>query len=272
MNAPVRLGGPHLTAIGSGKGGTGKTLLATSLAHALAHEGERVLLLDADLGLSNTAIHLGLDHGGDLEGVLAGTASVADAVAPVMGGAAARGGFDLLAAQAGSGALANVSEAAANRLVAQLRGTKTYDRILLDLAAGVERATMAFAALADDALLILTPDPASLTDAYAFAKLYLRGTGGRIPLVLVNMAASESEARRTAEGLAATCRAFLKVAPGSLGSIPRDSHALQSVRRQSQLLTLHPQSPAAQAVVCAAKKLHACIGPSAAPAAAQNLR
>ena len=272
MNAPVRLGGPHLTAIGSGKGGTGKTLLATSLAHALAHEGERVLLLDADLGLSNAGIHLGLESAGDLEGVLAGASSIADAVVPVLGGIAARGGFDLLAAPAGSGALANASETMAKKLVAQLRAAKSYDRILLDLAAGVERATMAFAALSDDAVLVLTPDPASLTDAYAFAKLYLRETGGRVPLVLVNMASSEAEARRTGESLAATCRAFLKVVPGSLGSIPRDAHALQSVRRQAQLLTLHPQSPAALAVVSAARKLHARIGPGLAPVTAQGLR
>jgi flagellar biosynthesis protein FlhG len=272
MNALPRIAGPHLTAIGSGKGGTGKTLIAVSLAHALAHEGERVLLVDADLGLSNTAIHLGLESGGDLEGVVAGTACLADAAVPILGGTSTRGGFDLLAAPAGSGALANADAAMADRLMSQLRAARCYDRVLLDLAAGVDRNLMAFAAAADDTLLILTPDPASLTDAYAFSKLYLRSTGTRLPLVLVNMAASESEARRTAEALAATCRAFLKVVPPYLGSVPRDTRAVESVRRQCQLLTLYPQAPAACAVVAVAQKLHVRIGPGAAPVAVPSLR
>jgi hypothetical protein len=80
---------PRLTAIGSGKGGTGKTLIAVSLAHALSHEGERILLCDADLGLSNTSVHLGLESGGNLPGLLAKDCALRDATVPVLGGAAA---------------------------------------------------------------------------------------------------------------------------------------------------------------------------------------
>jgi flagellar biosynthesis protein FlhG len=144
--------------------------------------------------------------------------------------------------------------------------------VLLDLAAGVDKCAMAFAAAADDTLLILTPDPASLTDAYAFSKLYLRGTGTRLPLVLVNMAANETEARRTADALSATCQAFLKFVPSYLGAVPRDARALESVRRQCQLLTLYPQAPAARAVVSVAQKLHIRIGPGATPVAIPALR
>ena len=74
---------PHITAIGSGKGGTGKTLIAISLAHALAHRGERVLLCDADLGLSNTSVHLGIKEGGNLADLLAGKTSLKQAVVHV---------------------------------------------------------------------------------------------------------------------------------------------------------------------------------------------
>ncbi len=86
----------RLTAIGSGKGGTGKTLIAVSLAHALAHRGERVLLCDADLGLSNAGVHLGLSETGDLAGLLAGRKTLKDAVAHVASGP--RVSFDILAA------------------------------------------------------------------------------------------------------------------------------------------------------------------------------
>lgn len=264
MSFNAQFGKPHLTAIASGKGGTGKTLLATGLAHALAQEGERVLLCDADLGLSNASVHLGLDDCGDLPGFISGDAALTEAVAPVLGGADMRGGFDIIAAPSGSGAFANFGEAGAQTLMAKLKHAGSYDRVILDLSAGVDAAVMRFAASSDDVLLVFTPDPAALTDAYAFAKL-LKGMTNRLPQLLVNMAANEAEARRTAEALIATCNAFLKSAPPYLGAVPRDPGALDAVRRQAGLLTLYPQSPAAMAVAAAARKLHGRLRPGSAP-------
>lgn len=245
---------PRLTAIASGKGGTGKTVVATTLAAALAHEGERVLLCDADLGLSNTSVHLGLDSGGDIAGLLSGRLALSQAVVSVSGGAAMRGGFDLLAAPAGSGALANLDPRIAEKLVAKLRDARTYDRILLDLSAGVDATTLGFAARADETLLVLTADPASLTDAYALVKLLLR-MGGNLPSSLVNMAESEAEGRRTSDALAKTCRAFLKSAPAPIGVIPRDGHVATAIRQQRPLLATFPQSPAARAFEALARRL-----------------
>lgn len=261
MSFNTHLGKPHLTAIGSGKGGTGKTLIATSLAHAFAHEGERVLLCDADLGLSNTAVHLGLDDCGDLPGLIANECTLEESIAPVLGGASIRGGFDIIAAPSGSGVLANAGDAGAQRLIGKLKAAKNYDRVVLDLGAGVDAAVMRFAASADDVLLVLTPDPAALTDAYAFAKLLQRMTKNGTPQILVNMASSDAEARRTADALIATCKAFLKSTPDYLGSIPRDPHVLDAVRRQCQLLTLFPQSAASRAVQAIAHRLHATLRP-----------
>ncbi len=258
-------------AIGSGKGGTGKTLVAVSLAHALAHEGEKVLLCDADLGLSNTTVHLGLECGGDLAGVLAGRTPLDDAVVHAFGGINARGGFDVLAAPAGSGALADIDEDQAHRLVLTLRAASTYDRVLLDLGAGVDATTMHFAASCDHALLVLTPDPASLADAYAFAKL-LKRRGAKLPLVVVNMAANDAEARRTSGALGNTCQAFLGAVPEYLGGIPRDPHVSESVRRQSHLLTQHPQAAASIAIHTVARRLHNKIAPAPFPRHASGLR
>ncbi len=271
MTTPI-LPAPQLTAIGSGKGGTGKTLVAVSLAQALALEGERVLLCDADLGLANVCVHLGLEHGGDLPGLLAGTRKLPDAVAPALGGAEARGGFDLLAAPSGSGALANTGALAAENLVAQLRTGRHYTRVLIDLSAGVGASVMRFAAAADETVLVMTPDPASLTDAYAFAKLLLRATGARLPLALVNMAASEADARRTEEALAATCSAFLNCVPEFLGAIPRDAQAHHAVRRQQPLLSHLPQGPASHALTALARRLHARLAPARVPARAAGMR
>lgn len=238
---------PKLTAIGSGKGGTGKTFVATMLAAALAERGERVLLCDADLGLSNSTVHLGLQSGGDLVGVLLERAELAEAVVPVMGGASARGGFDLIAAPPGSGTLANIDRSIAERLISRLAAARAYDHVLLDLSAGVDAATIEFAAQADRSLLVLTPDPAALADAYAFVKLLLR-CGGKTPLALVNMAESAAEARRTFDALANTCRAFLKTSPEYLGFIARDHHVAAAIRRQQPLIAVFPKAPAAQAL------------------------
>jgi flagellar biosynthesis protein FlhG len=265
------MNGPHLLAIGSGKGGTGKTLIAVSLAHALAQEGEQVLLCDADIGLSNTTVHLGLDSGGDLAGVISGKRALADAVAPVFGGIKVRGGFDVLAAPAGSGALADMGEDQAKRLIDALRASKAYDRVLLDLGAGVDATTMHFGASADNALLVMTPDPASLADAYAFAKL-LKRRGAKLPFVVVNMASNDLEARRTSGALGTTCQAFLGAVPEYLGGIPRDMHVAESVRRQSQLLTQHPQAAASIAISTVARRLHNKITQPTLPARASGLR
>ena len=251
----------HITAIGSGKGGTGKTLISVSLAHALAHQGEKVLLCDADLGLANAGVHLGLNQSGDLPGLLAGTKSLKEAVVRVSSGPHVS--FDVLAAPSGSGALANASEAQIQKLIAALESAQGYDRVLVDLGAGVDNSVMTFAARADETLLVLTPDPASLTDAYAFAKLLLRRTTTRMPQALVNMALNATEGRRVADALIGSANAFLKTAPDYLGFIPFDARVPEAVRRQSPLLSLFPQSPASSAIEGIARKLHGAGTPMA---------
>lgn len=248
---------PRITAIGSGKGGTGKTLISVSLAHALAHQNERVLLCDADLGLSNASVQLGIKEGGDLPRLLAGKTPLKNAVTNVPCGP--RHSFDLLAAPAGSGTFANAGEAAAMTLIAAFEGARHYDRVLIDLSAGVEAAVMSFAARADETLLVLTPDPASLTDAYAFTKLMLRRTGARAPQVLVNMALNGTEGRRMADTLLAAVQSFLKIVPDYVGYIPYDARVADAVRRQTPLLSAYPQTPASLAIDALARKLHSAI-------------
>ena len=258
---------PHITAIGSGKGGTGKTLIAVSLAHALAHCGERVLLCDADFGLSNASVHLGIMQGGDLAGLLTGKTSLKNAVVKVPCGP--RFGFDLLAALPGCGTMADAGETTAIMLIATLQAATQYDRVVIDLAAGVDASVMTFAARADETLLVLTPDPASLTDAYAFTKLMLRRTGTRAPKVLVNMSLNGTEGRRVADTLLASAQSFLKVVPDYAGFIPYDTRVSQAVRRQCPLLSAFPQSPASLAIDAIARRLHSTI---AMPLPAMGLR
>ena len=245
--------GPRLTAIGSGKGGTGKTFVSVALAQAFADSGERVLLCDADLGLANTAVQLGLASGGDLPGLLAGNIALAKAVVHVATNSHA--GFDLLSAPAGSGALADADAETAERLIALLKHACGYDRVLIDLGAGIGATAMTLAAYADDTLVLATPDPASLTDAYAFAKQMLKRTGGRMPAIVVNMAVGAGEAKRTADALIRSAQTFLKIVPTYLGFVPSDTHVVESVRRQTMLCALYPQSPAVAAITALANAL-----------------
>jgi len=245
---------PLLTAVGSGKGGTGKTLVSLALARALSDLGERVLLFDADVGLANTVVQLGLDNGGDVSAILMGAPIEQQHVAAVDGGAERRRGFDLLAPPPGSGALADMPPELAQTLVRALRYAKHYDCVILDLAAGVDSTTMTFAAASDSCLLVMTPDPAALADAYAFVKLVLK-RGGVLPRSLVNMVSGEAEARRVADSLARTALAFLHQSPETAGFIPRDTRVCDAIRRQRQLLDLFPGAPAARALSGIAQRL-----------------
>jgi flagellar biosynthesis protein FlhG len=209
--------GPRLTAIGSGKGGTGKTFVAVALAQAFADLGERVLLCDADLGLANVTVQLGLASGGDLPGLLAGKIVLVDAVAHV--GIGSHAGFDLLSAPAGSGTLADADGETAECLAALLKRACGYNRVLIDLGAGV-----------------------------AFAKLMVKRTGGRPPAIVINMAAGAGEAKRTADALIRSAQTFLRVMPDYLGFVPNDLRVVEAIRRQTMLSALYPQSPAVAAI------------------------
>ena len=242
----MSLAGPRLTAIGSGKGGTGKTFIALALAQAFADLGERVLLCDADLGLSNTSVHLGLSKSGDLPGYIAGRTPLSAATAAVE--TEGHGKFDLLAAPAGTGLLGDADKATVERLAQLLRRAPYYERVIVDLGAGIGEAVTRLAAEADDVVTVMTPDPAALTDAYAFIKLVLKRTGGRCPALVVNQAANAAEAKRTADALVASARSFLKATPAYLGFVPSDMRVVEALRRQTSLWVACPHSPVLTAV------------------------
>lgn len=248
-------GGVFISAIASGKGGTGKTFLATNLAQALSYEGERVLLFDGDLGLSNVAVQLGLTQSPGFASVLEGLRPAHDAAVPVAGGAKRRGGFDVLAGAPGSGDLAGTDASTCMRTMASLRLAAGYDRVVLDLGAGVDETVLRFAAAADETIAVLTPDPSALTDAYALIKLLAKRTKGRAARFVVNQANNPSEARVTAETLINACRSFLTVVPKSLGYIRRDLKVTDAIRRQSLLHALHPNCAAAADISTLAQKL-----------------
>ncbi|GAN76176.1 P-loop NTPase family protein [Acidisphaera rubrifaciens] len=269
----------HLLAIASGKGGVGKTWFAATLAHTLAHPlvhplaspsaqppgrpRRRILLLDADLGLANVDIQLGLTPARDLADVLAGRADLAGAVATH-----AEGGFDILAGRSGSGALATLDGAALAGFCAVVADARAaYDIVILDLGAGVDRTVRRLAALADTLVVLATEEPTSITDAYAVVKLHGADCPGGDRRVVVNQASSPASGARTYAVLARAARQFLGSAPPLAGVIRRDPAVPAAIRRQSLLLSLHPGSRAAADMRALAEPLLRPAVPASIPAA-----
>jgi flagellar biosynthesis protein FlhG len=238
-------------AIASGKGGVGKTWFAITLAHALTRQGRRVLLFDADLGLANVDIQLGLTPCRDLGGVMAGEATLAQATIHH-----ADGGFDIVAGRSGSGALASLDPAVLARLLRDLRTeTVRYDITLLDLGAGLGHAVRRMSAWTDALLVLATDEPTSLTDAYAVLKLYAADRPQGDMRVVVNQAASREAGQRTFATLERACRTFLGRVPAFAGVVRRDERVRDAIRRQMLLLSRHPASPAAADVEAVARSL-----------------
>ena len=241
----------RLIAIASGKGGVGKTWFAITLSHALARAGRRVLLFDADLGLANVDIQLGLTPSLDLGAVVAGRAALRDAVLRHPGG-----GFDILPGRSGSGVLSGLDPALLDHVLEALRAAAaSYDVVVLDLGAGLDRAVRQMAAFADMLLVLVTEEPTSLTDAYAVLKLYGADRPGGDARVVVNQAGTPTAGNRTHATLARACTTFLGRAPPLLGVVRRDDRVREAIRRQALLLARHPNAPAAADVEAVADGL-----------------
>jgi len=252
-----------LLAIASGKGGVGKTVVAIGLARALARRGERVLLVDADLGMANIDVQLGVNPSGDIGAVVAGRQTLEESICGVLGGAGKPGGFDVISGRSGSGALAGLETSAVNRLAAGLAAAAmAYDRTLIDLAAGADNSNIRLAASADDVLIVINDEPTSLTDAYAFVKTLRLRDEGAAPFVVVNNAPDAVSANRAYDTFKRTCDSFLGIKPILAGVIRRDPQVPVAVRSQVPVSVRFPTSKACSDLDALADGLAAGLEPA----------
>jgi flagellar biosynthesis protein FlhG len=239
-----------MIAISSGKGGVGKTNIALNLGLALAQAGTRAVLLDADWGLSNTEVLLGIAPQRDLRHVLRGECSLEDCLynAPL--------GLNLIPGASGVAEIANLPTSERERLLdgfARL-GDRT-DVMLLDTSPGIADPVIELAASVDRVLLVTTPEPTSLTDAYAFVKVMRQKWSLAKVELVVNKAASRQHAVEIAEGFGRVTERFLNYSVPLRGVICQDEKVSEAVCRQSPLMISSPHSTAAAGIRALAREL-----------------
>jgi len=232
----------RVLAVASGKGGVGKTNLAVNLAIALSAAGRRVLLVDADLGLANVDLVLGLRPRGDLGHVLAGRLALEDIVQEGPAGIRWIPGASYMPA------ISRISQKRREALLERLTALETeHDFVLLDAPAGVGQGVLHLARQADELLLVTTPEPPAMIDAYALLKAMAAAGAEAIGQVrlIVNMVACRRDGDTVWRRIAETSRKFLGIQVDSLGSVFCDGHVGRAVQRQEPLLLAFPHSQAA---------------------------
>ena len=240
VNAPARA--CRTIAVAGGKGGVGKSTVAVNLGVALAGLGKRVILLDADMGLANVDVLLGLTPTRHIGHLLDGECRLEELLLDAPGG--------LQVVPGGSGArrlaqLKNGEHAAIIHAFDELPMPPQY--LLVDTAAGLTDNVTLFAAAANEVILVVCDEPASLTDAYGLAKVLNRDFGVRRLRMLANLVRNEGEARQLHQKLTRVSDRFLDMAIDYCGWIPHDERLRQAIRRQNSVLELWPTSPAALA-------------------------
>ncbi|BBD10057.1 MinD/ParA family protein [Desulfovibrio ferrophilus] len=239
----------RVVSVASGKGGVGKTSVTVNLAFALADLGNKVCILDADLGLSNVDILLGVEPLKTLEDVLFDGVSMAEAILPV------GKGVDLVSGASGVPRLAELSLVDRRRLVEQFQMLDTYDYLLVDNSPGITQQILSICLSSKDIIVVVTPDATSITDAYALIKVMTQNGLWWSPQILINRAKNPRHARLIYEKIRSTAGKRLGLSCAYLGCILEDRAMSAAGLAQRPLMQVSPGSAAAQDIASVAKSL-----------------
>jgi flagellar biosynthesis protein FlhG len=238
----------RIVAVTSGKGGVGKSNVSVNLSVRLAQMGRRIILLDADLGTANADVLCNLPSGKNLAHVVAGRQTLAEAM--IVG----PGGFRLIPGASGLAQMAALAEPQRDRLIEQLRDLEhDADMILIDTGAGVSPNVLGFAACADQVVVVTTPEPTAVTDAYAVIKSLHRQREDIDVRLLVNMVQDQKEGRDVFNRLDQVCRRFLHLNIRYAGHVAQDARVGQAVRRQNPFVI---DAPGCAASACIQQLAH----------------
>ena len=231
----------------SGKGGVGKSNLALNLCQGLFESGQSVLLMDCDMGLANMDVLLGIAPQMHVQDILLSDKDAEEILVPVAStGLAGVRGFDLLPANSGMAEFSEIDSGARAILREKLNPLASkYDFLVLDIGAGISPTALEFGAMTMMRVVVVTPEPTSLTDSYALMKVLANRHGLKDFYILVNQVESAAEGKQTYSRLASACNRFLGFTPTHLGDVRFDRALGEAVRKQRPLLQVAPRSPAA---------------------------
>lgn len=232
------VGQAHTIAVTSGKGGVGKTNFTINFALQLAKSGYRVVLFDADLGLANIDVMLGITPRFTLFDLLRPELTVYDVME--------RGPYDVRVIPGSSGfqQLFTLTPTQGEQIIAQLRELQNFaDFIIVDTGAGLSEQVLPLILTADDVVLVTTPEPTAITDGYAVMKYLFKRRSDLSLWVLINRAVNSKEAHQTGNKIKSAAREFLRQEIQLLGSLPENPDVVRSVKRQQPFTERYPHSP-----------------------------
>ena len=233
----------------SGKGGVGKTNISANLAIHLAHLGYRTCLFDADLGLANINILLKIYPEHNLKDVILKGMDIQDILIEPLPG------MDIIPGSSGVEEMANLDPDQIVNLITEFSKLDTYDYFIIDTAAGVSRDVIAFSLAASELVLIITPDPTSLTDAYSLLKiLTLNGFNDQV-MVIINQSPGLQSAKNALGKMMTTCTRYLNLKLIPIGVLGRDQNVISAVSRQKPFITLYPNTSASKSIKKIAENL-----------------
>ncbi|MGA2583239.1 MAG: MinD/ParA family protein [Tepidisphaeraceae bacterium] len=244
-------------AVTSGKGGVGKSNIAVNLAIKLASAHKDVVLLDADLGLANADVLCNIDLPSNLSHVISGRRELADVMVP------APGGFRLIGGASGLARMADLTDTDRQALIESLAALEeSVDVILIDTGAGISPNVLSFTRAADHVLVVTTPEPTAITDAYAVIKVISRDAPDRPMSLLVNQAQRPSEGRTVYERIARVAKQFLSVVVLDAGFVLADPEVPAAVRRRTPFILASPRCGASQCIAQLAMRLERGVAPT----------
>ncbi|MEB3298488.1 MAG: MinD/ParA family protein [Candidatus Sericytochromatia bacterium] len=249
----------RIIVVTSGKGGVGKTNVSVNLALAMGQLGKRVILFDADMGMANVDVMLNMSPTHTLTDVLAGRKTLAEVLLPI------DQGVQLVPGGSGIAQLAALESARLEATVHRLSELERLsDLMIVDTGAGISPNVLGFVLAAPEVIVVTTPEPTSIVDAYGIIKAIDQRNPHAHVWLLVNMCASEQEARSVYDRLVTIIARFLGVKVRLLGWIERDAHVGKSVLQQRPFLKSYPGSTAARRVIELAERLLGVSGSSGA--------
>ncbi len=237
-------------AITSGKGGVGKTNIAANLAVCLAASQKKVLLFDADLSLGNLDIILNINSKYNISHVISGRKKIEDIIhiGPE--------GLEIICSSSGLEKLANISEFQRQRMLNELSKLQNNtELIIIDNSAGISKPVVGFCLAADHVLVVTTPEATAITDAYAMIKVLVgHGFGGRISLI-VNMAETIKEGKKTYQQISSVVKRFLNTHIYDAGVLLKDEQLSAAVRQRKPVVLAYPKAQITSSLVALAAKL-----------------